>query len=131
MNNKYCIGLWLFLTILFAGSANAESWIKLEKSKYLDQDSIFRHDGLVSIWIKNTDPRNQSGDRIWEATLVSYDIDCDRRTSATTAFYFVQFNGTKNLENVRSQGIQRPDPPGSLLDKARQLVCKKFYEVWK
>jgi hypothetical protein len=131
MKNRWCFGVWFALATFFAGSANAESWIQLEHSKFLDQDSITRHDGLVGIWIKETDPRNQNGDRMWEAVLASYDIDCDRRTSAPTAHFFVQFNGTKTMGKLSNLGKQSPDPPGSLMDKARQLVCKKFYEVWK
>jgi hypothetical protein len=131
MTSKLNLIVGFVTSVFIAHAANAESWVLLEKTNYLDKDSITKHDGLVRVWIKNIDPRNNHGDKMWDSTIASYDIDCDRSTSAITSFHFIQFSGTKSAADLKDMGVQSPILPGGLLHKASQLACKKMFEFWK
>jgi hypothetical protein len=117
----------LSMTCSFAG----ESWIQLDETNVLDRNSVVRSGATARIWIKDTNGRNKLGQKMWKGTLEAYTIDCEARTSIRTAFYFLEFDGSRSRGTSTTPDEVEPIVPGGLLDAARLIACKKWYEFWR
>ena len=86
---------------------------------------------FVRVWVKNTDGRNKLGPKMWEGTLASYDIDCELMTSLTQRTFFLNSDGTCSTGTSSTPDVVQPIAPGSFLDSASKIACKKWFEIWK
>jgi hypothetical protein len=127
MRNNFSVIILLAASTCIAG----EAWVQIEQTRFLDKTSVVRNGKFVRAWVKNTDGRNKSGQKVWEGTLASYDIDCELKTSLNTAYFFLQLDGTRNPATSTTPDVIQPIAPGSFLDSASKIACKKWFEVWK
>jgi hypothetical protein len=119
----------IFLAAVSTWCIAAESWVQVDQTSFLDKSSIVKNGKFVRIWVKNTDGRNILGQKMWEGTLASYDVDCELMTSLNTAFFFLNSGGTRSPGT--SAAVIQPIAPGSFLDSASKIACKKWFEFWK
>lgn len=117
--------------LLIGNIALAESWVQVDQAHYYDKDTLVKDGNFVSIWVKNTDNRNISGEKstLWAWTLESYSIDCKYRTELRNAFYFVRSNGDKDRGTPLEPDKLEQIVPGSTVDRVRNAVCKSWYEI--
>lgn len=123
--------LVIFLAAVSTSCFAGESWVQVDQTRFLDKSSIVKYGKFVRIWVKNTDGRNKLGQRVWEGTLASYDVDCELMTSLNTAYFFLNSDGTRSPGTSVTPDVIQPIAPDSFLDSASKIACKKWYEVWK
>jgi len=121
----------IILLAVSALSSAGEAWVQVEQTRFLDKNSIVKNGKFVRVWVKNTDGRNQLGQKMWEGTLASYDIDCELMTSLNTAYFFLNSDGTRSPGTSTTPDVVQPIAPGSFLGSASKIACKKWFEVWK
>jgi hypothetical protein len=121
----------IFFAVVSTWCVAGESWVKIDQMRFLDTSSIVKNGKFVRIWVKNTDGKNGYGQKMWEGTLASYDVDCDFKTSLNTSFFFLNFDGTRSPGTSTTPDVIQPIAPGSFLDSASNIACKKWFEFWK